>query len=78
MKSVKKLIGVATLMTFLASAGGLNAAINGEDYDNYYGYGYEQSRRSSIDPKYPLGALAVLAVVAVLWHNSSGHHHHSH
>ncbi len=75
MKMFKKLIGLAVAVAMLSTSAGANAQ------DFYYagGNGYEDYRQApSLAPAIALGAIALVAIIAVAVQNSSNDHGHSH
>ena len=79
MKFAKKIISLAVFSAMLGSAG------NGLQAEDAYvvdagGCGYEECCRSaSLAPAIALGAIAIVAIVAVAVQNTSGNNHcHSH
>lgn len=77
MKSLKRIVALATVMTMAGSS--INS-LNADDCTTVAGCGYQECCASPcLTPAIALGAIAVVAIVAVALQNShGGHHHHSH
>ncbi len=80
MKTIKKIIAVATFVGMIAtSSRSLMAQDIAEVCETAGGCGYEQCRRvPSLAPAIALGTIAVVAIVAVAVQNSNHHSSHSH
>lgn len=78
MKFAKKMVSLALFAAMMSTAG------NGLHADEAYvvdagGGGYEESSRAaSLAPAIALGAIAIVAIIAVAVQNTSGHSSHSH
>lgn len=79
MKTLKRMIALSTVVAMCGSAIPANAQ---EFVSEVAGAGYEEARRSpSLTPAIALGAIALIAVIAVAVQNSShggGCHGHCH
>lgn len=76
MKLKNKIIALATMVAMLSSSASYLGA-EGEEYVDT-GAGYEDSSTSTnLAPAIALGAIAIVAIVAVCV-QESGHHHHGH
>lgn len=76
MKFVKKLLALALVIVTLAS----NSHISAQEFvADTGGYSYEDSRRApAITPAIALGAVALVAIIAVAIQNSNNGSGHSH
>ncbi len=73
MKTYKKLIALATAVAMLGST------VNAQDSTYTGGNGYQEYRTApSLAPAIALGAIAIVAIVAVAVQNGSNHHSHCH
>jgi hypothetical protein len=76
MKRLKNMVALATVLALVGSS--VNY-LNAQDEEDYYSYGYEDSRRiPSLAPAIALGTIAVVAIIAVAVQNNGHSHGHGH
>lgn len=77
MKTLKRLIALATMMVMVGSS---FQTLSAQEYvSEVAGSGYDESRRSpSLTPALALGAIALVAIIAVALQNSGHGHSHGH